>query len=168
MTIRDDLPSLFAFNRWADVKVIEAARRLRAEDYPREPAPGWASVRATLVHMFDAATVWARRLDGLEVTSRRAEEEVPTLDDAERLMGEGHEAFDRLVAAVTPEQLASSFTYRNIQGVTYRAPLWAVYRHVANHATYHRGQVASKLKRFGVEAPATDLVLWAAEQTPQP
>ena len=46
-------------------------------------------------------------------------------------------------------------------------PPWAVLRHVVNHATYHRGQVASKLKRFGVEQPATDFVYWVFEQIPQ-
>jgi uncharacterized damage-inducible protein DinB len=42
-----------------------------------------------------------------------------------------------------------------------------VLRHVVNHTTYHRGQVASKLKRFGVVQPETDLVVWAIERWPQ-
>jgi uncharacterized damage-inducible protein DinB len=42
-----------------------------------------------------------------------------------------------------------------------------VLRHVVNHSTYHRGQVASKLKRFGVEQPLTDFVFWVMEQAPQ-
>ena len=40
-------------------------------------------------------------------------------------------------------------------------------RHIVNHTTYHRGQVASKLKRFGVQQAETDLVYWAFEQIPQ-
>jgi len=43
-------------------------------------------------------------------------------------------------------------------------PPWAILRHVVNHSSYHRGQVASKLKRFGIEQPATDLLFWAIEQ----
>jgi uncharacterized damage-inducible protein DinB len=43
-----------------------------------------------------------------------------------------------------------------------------VLRHVVNHTTYHRGQVASKLKRFGVQQAETDLTFWAREQVPQP
>jgi uncharacterized damage-inducible protein DinB len=42
-----------------------------------------------------------------------------------------------------------------------------VLRHVVNHTTYHRGQVAAKLKRFGVQQPETDFVYWAMEQVPQ-
>jgi uncharacterized damage-inducible protein DinB len=46
-------------------------------------------------------------------------------------------------------------------------PPWVVLRHIVNHSTYHRGQVASKLKRLGIEQPATDFVFWAFEQIPQ-
>jgi len=40
-------------------------------------------------------------------------------------------------------------------------------RHIVNHSTYHRGQVASKLKRLGVEQPLTDFFFWVIEQIPQ-
>jgi uncharacterized damage-inducible protein DinB len=40
-------------------------------------------------------------------------------------------------------------------------------RYIVNHSTYHRGQVASKLKRLEVEQPPTDFVDWAFEQVPQ-
>jgi len=54
------------------------------------------------------------------------------------------------------------------RGRTTVLPPWAVLRHVVNHTTYHRGQVASKLKRLGVQQADTDLVYWVKEQTPQP
>ena len=40
-------------------------------------------------------------------------------------------------------------------------------QYIVNHSTYHRGQVASKLKRFGIEQPITDFFFWAIEQIPQ-
>jgi uncharacterized damage-inducible protein DinB len=46
-------------------------------------------------------------------------------------------------------------------------PPWAVLRHVVNHTTYHRGQVASKLKRFGIQQAETDLAIFMTEQAPQ-
>jgi uncharacterized damage-inducible protein DinB len=48
------------------------------------------------------------------------------------------------------------------------SPLWTALRHVVNHVTYHQGQVASKLARLGLEAPITDYLYYAIEQTPQP
>ena len=45
--------------------------------------------------------------------------------------------------------------------------LWAILRHIVNHSTYHRGQIASKLKQFGIEQPNTDFFWWTIEQIPQ-
>jgi uncharacterized damage-inducible protein DinB len=163
--MRDDLSSLHAFNRWADGRVLDAARKLTPEQYVQEPAPGWTSVRATLVHVAGATDIWARRLQGETPAARATEADVPTIDDVVRLFARGHDTFDRLIAALTPEQLESVWSYRNFEGKDLRLPLWAVYRHVVNHASYHRGQVASKLGRLGVTPPSTDLVVWAIEQT---
>jgi uncharacterized damage-inducible protein DinB len=165
--LADDLPSLFAFNRWADETVLEALRGLAPEDYCREPVPGWASVRATAVHVADALNVWARRLGGETPTRRATEDEYPTVDELARYFRAGHDAFDRLVATTSPEALAGVWETRDLAGTLYRQPLWSVYRHVVNHGTYHRGQIAAKLKRLGVDLPPTDLVAWARLNTPQ-
>lgn len=163
--IPDDLTSLYAYNRWANDRVLAAARQLSADQYVQEPAPGWTSVRATLVHVADATLIWSRRIAGAPVAGRAAEADVPTLDDAARLFSQAHDAFDRLLPTLTPERLSAIWSYRNLEGKEFRLPLWAVLRHVVNHATYHRGQVASKLKRLGVDPPSTDLVVWAIERT---
>jgi uncharacterized damage-inducible protein DinB len=56
---------------------------------------------------------------------------------------------------MTREWLNTLLTLRR-WGRTATLPPWAMLRHIVNHSTYHRGQVASKLKRFGVEQPVTD------------
>lgn len=163
--MNDDLASLFAFNRWADDRFVTAIRQLTPEQYTQEPVPGWASVRSSLVHIAAATSLWARRLQGEDVRTLLTETEVPTLDDAVRLLAEGYDAFDALLAAATPEKLAAIWTSRDLKGNERKMPFWAVYRHVVNHATYHRGQIASKLRRLGITPPFTDLVLWAVERT---
>jgi len=165
--MQDDLNSLYAFNRWADQRILEKVRLLSFEQYTQEPVPGWSSVRATLVHVAGATLIWARRLEGELITARPTEDEYPSLADVEQLLTKGHAAFGRLLTTLTPERLNTIWSYRNLSGQECRTPLWAVYRHVVNHATYHRGQIASKLGRFGIDPPFTDLVFWATEQTPQ-
>src|SRR5262249_35916948 len=108
--------------------------------------------------------VWARRIEGQAVTARAGEAEFPTIDDAAALLDRGHEAFDRLIATLPPERLAATWTYRNFEGKELSLPLWAVFRHVVNHATYHRGRIAAKSGRLGAAPPMTDFVLWAIEQ----
>jgi uncharacterized damage-inducible protein DinB len=165
--MQDDLKSLFAYNRWANDRVLSACRALGPDQYDGEPVPGWGSVRSTLVHLADATWIWARRIEGEPVAGRQTEAEVPTLDDAARLLARGQDAFERLVdtLAADPGRLAAIWSYRNFEGKALELPLWAVFRHVVNHATYHRGQIASKFGRMGVTPAPTDLVLWAIEKS---
>jgi uncharacterized damage-inducible protein DinB len=167
LMIRDELKSLLAYNRWADERVMQAVRRLTPEQYVQAPAPGWSSVRATLLHGADASWIWARRLRGETVTARTTESEAPRVEDAAALLAQAHEALEQALDLRSPEQLAAAWSYRNFQGKDTTLPLWAVFRHIVNHATYHRGQIASKLKLLGIEPPVTDLLVWAIEQTPQ-
>ncbi len=160
--MNDDLVSLFAYNRWADRRVLDACRNLTAAQYAADPVPGWTSVRSSLVHIAVVIDGWVRGLTGEIVESVPTEDEMPTVDDVARLLDRAHQTFDGLMPSLTPERLAAPTTLR--KGTrSVRLPPWVVLRHVVNHSTYHRGQVASKLKRLGVEPPATDLVFWAFE-----
>ncbi len=164
----DDLASILAYNRWADVKLLGACRAVPPDRYGAEVAPGWASLRSTIAHIAAGTDLWTRRFLGEPTGGFVPEAELATPDDAARLLASAHDNLDRFVAGSTPERLSSPFTYRNIQGKVLTLPLWAALRHVVNHETYHRGQAASKLRRLGFEPPITDLSLWAFERTPQP
>lgn len=165
MNIQDDLPSLFAYTRWADDRVLAACGKLSAADYTREPAPGWSSLRSTLVHLAGATEAWARRLSGETVAAMPTEDEVPMLADASRMLLHAHEKLARILGELTPELRAEVWSYKNLRGEPKRVPRWAVLRHIVNHGTYHRGQIASKLRLLGHEPPQTDLILWGIEST---
>src|SRR5262245_27590085 len=164
--MQDDVVAWFAYDRWANAKVFDACRKLTAEQYVAEPVPGWSSVRSTVYHIV-LATEWnLRSLAGDPDTSIPAEADMATVDDAARLLERAYGRFEALRPALTPEGLNK---LRTVGRPPYTAslPPWAILRHIVNHSSYHRGQVASKLKRFGIELPITDFYFWAAEQIPQ-
>jgi uncharacterized damage-inducible protein DinB len=82
------------------------------------------------------------------------------------LLERAYRRFEGLRPTLTPERLNTVLTLRR-RGRTATLPPWAMLRHIVNHSTYHRGQVAAKLKRFGIEQPATDFFFWVIEQIPQ-
>jgi uncharacterized damage-inducible protein DinB len=164
--MKDDFASLFAFNRWANGKMLDACRKLTPEQYAAEPVPGWPPVRQTVYHIAVVTDGWLRRLANDPDQSFPAEAEVATPDDAARILERAYRTLDAVLPTLTPELLATPRTFTG-RGRTAVLPPWVVLRHVVNHTTYHRGQVASKLKRFGVQQAETDLVYWALEQVPQ-
>lgn len=167
----DDFASLFLYHRDADERFLDACRGLTPEQYA-EPEPfeaGWPSIRSVIVHLAGANDIWARRLLGETPSHRPTEADLPTLDDAAGLLISAHDRFaNGVVPGLTPERLAASWTYRDLSGKARATPLWAVLRHVVNHGTYHRGQLASKLGRKGLAPPVTDLVVWASEHADRP
>ena len=94
------------------------------------------------------------------------EADLATVDDAAQLLETAYRRFKELRPTLTPERLNTVLTLRR-RGRTATLPPWAMLRHIVNHSTYHRGQVASKLKRFGIEQPVTDFLFWVIEQIPQ-
>ena len=167
--MQDDIVVLFAYDRWANRKVFDACRKLTAEQYVAEPVPGWSSVRSTISHIAWVTDLHLRTLSGDTDQSIPTEADLVTVDDAARLLERAYRRFEELRPTLTPERLNTVLTLSAI-GRTFTLPRWAMLRHIVNHSTYHRGQVASKLKRFGgggIEQPSTDFFFWAIEQVPQ-
>jgi uncharacterized damage-inducible protein DinB len=165
--MHDDFASLYAFNRWANGKMLDACRKLAPEQYAAEPVPGWGSVRSTVYHIAVVTDGWLRTLANDPDLNMPTEAEVQTIDDAARILERAYRTVDSVLPTLTPELLTTprAFT-RGTRTAVF--PPWLVLRHVVNHTTYHRGQVASKLKRFGIQQAETDLVYWHREQVPQP
>jgi uncharacterized damage-inducible protein DinB len=164
--MQDDVVALFAYDRWANTKVLDACRKLTAEQYVAEPVPGWSSVRSTLYHITWVTEFHLRTLAGDPDDSIPTEADLPTVDDAARLLERAYRHFEELRPTLTPERLNTLLTVRG-RGYTFTLPRWAMLRHIVNHSTYHRGQVASKLKRFGIEQQISDFFFWVIEQIPQ-
>jgi uncharacterized damage-inducible protein DinB len=170
--MQDDIAALFAYDRWANTKVLDACRKLTAEQYIAEPVPGWSSVRSTISHITLVTELHLRTLAGDSIDSIPTEADLATVDDAAGLLERAYRRFEELRPTLMPERLNTMLTLRGrddrIGDYTFTLPRWAMLRHIVNHSTYHRGQVASKLKRFGIEPPNTDFFFWAVEQTPPP
>jgi uncharacterized damage-inducible protein DinB len=164
--MQDDIVALFAYDRWANRRVLDACRKLTTKQYGAEPAPGWSSVRSTLAHIALATAFNLRTLASDPDDRMPTEADLATVDDAARLLERAYRRFEELRPTLTPERLNTVLTLRR-RGRTATLPPWAMLRHIVNHATYHRGQVAAKLKRFGIDQPATDFFFWVIEQIPQ-
>lgn len=164
--MQDDVVALFRYDRWANTTVLDACRKLTAEQYVAEPVPGCLSVRSTISHIALATVFNLRSLASDPDDSIPTEADLTTVDDTARLLERAYRRFEELQPTLMPEWLNTLLTLRAI-GRTFTLPRWAILRHIVNHSSYHRGQIASKLKRFGIEQPITDFFWWMIEQIPQ-
>lgn len=167
MLITDDDAGSYAYNRWANERVLKSCAQLTPEEYARPLGSGWSSVRDTLVHIASATRAWHDRFHGHSTDRLLTGADLPTLGEAEKLLLEASADMEEFVLSTPAGRRGEILTYRNLKGETRKVYYWAVFHHVVNHATYHRGQIATMVRMLGHDPKPTDLVFWAILNTPQ-
>ena len=67
------------------------------------------------------------------------------------------------LAQLTDADLERVVSYRGSDGQAFSHPLGHLMRHVVNHSTYHRGQLATLLRQMGHTPPNTDFTRYLRE-----
>jgi uncharacterized damage-inducible protein DinB len=83
-----------------------------------------------------------------------------TLDEVNALVDESHAGLREYVSIITEDAVESELDYSDSRGNQNRRPLWQLMTHVANHGTYHRGEIAGALTALGSSPGDLDFVLW--------
>jgi uncharacterized damage-inducible protein DinB len=135
---------------WADRRVLSALR-------VAEPlAP---DLRDLFAHLVAAEWLWLDRAEG-----RAARLEVwpeLELEAMARELDAAHEGWRALIARVTEAELDAPVAYVNSNAQAFETPLVDIVLHVVHHGSYHRGQLATRLRLAGHEPAASDLIGFA-------
>ena len=99
--MQDDVVALFAYDRWANTKVLDACRKLTAEQYVAEPVPGWSSVRSTIYHIAMATEFNLRTLASDPDDRIPTEADLATVDDVAQLLERAYRRFEDLRPTLT-------------------------------------------------------------------
>jgi uncharacterized damage-inducible protein DinB len=101
--MQDDAVALFAYDRWANRKLLDACRQLTAEQYVAEPVPGWSSVRSTINHIALATEVNLCTLADAQDDRIPPEADLVTVDDVAQLLERSYRRFEELRPTLAPE-----------------------------------------------------------------
>jgi uncharacterized damage-inducible protein DinB len=157
---RDDIQLLYRYNRWANATVLKSVAPLSAEQLSRKLGGSFPSIRETLVHIMGAEWIWLRRWKGTSPTALLNAAEFPDLDSIKARWPEIEGEQMEFVSQVTDASLNETLKYINLKGQTYLYPLGRTMQHLANHGSYHRGQVTNFLRQQGVQPVSTDLLVY--------
>lgn len=67
-------------------------------------------------------------------------------------------------ASLTDGHLDQPVSYGLFNGTIDSQPLETLVRHITNHSTYHRGQIATFMRQLGHKPVSTDLIVFARER----
>jgi uncharacterized damage-inducible protein DinB len=147
------------YNRWMNRKVYDAASTLTDAQRREDRKAFFGSAHGTLNHLLYGDLAWLGRFVNGEPRAFIADKELHG-DFAD--LRSAREALDdetvRWAGQVTDGWLAAPFTYiSNIDKQPRTKPAWILVTHMFNHATHHRGQLATLLTQFGLDIGVTDL-----------
>ena len=166
----DDIHILYEYDRWANRRALQQVSSLTPEQFMRDLGGSFPSVRHTLLHILGGEWIWLRywKLShpGLAVlsdlrTQRDAifkSEAFPNLDALRPKWMEVEAEMSDFVQALTAESLDRVLPVRGTQ-----LKLAHILQHVANHSTYHRGQLALMMRQLGAVPLPTDFHVFLAE-----
>lgn len=159
----NEVRTLFAFNRWANDRILDAVRPLNLNEFTRDLRTSHVSVRGTLVHMLWSEWVWFRRWQGESPKILISDDEY---EDVESIASQWHD-LDRerqqFLDTLGDADLERVFGYENRMDEHWEYPLVSSMQHVVNHSSYHRGQVVTLLRQLGKTPPVTDFLVFFDE-----
>ncbi len=161
MNDAETLRFMWRYMIYADQQIMAAARTLSDEGYDRKQNMSWGSVHKLLAHALTAQRVWLERLRGHVMVYPN--DPPPPREQLESVWGEIHQGLLAFAEVQTTETLQNTIRSRNRSGVEFEMPVWSVMHHVADHATYHRGQLNSMIKLAGGQPSAVMLYTYCIE-----
>jgi uncharacterized damage-inducible protein DinB len=152
----------FAYNNWADQRLLDAAAKLSPEELTRDFGTADKSVLGTLVHVFGAERLWLARFHG--------ELNPPFISDADRSLAVLEndwpalaERWNLWLNTLTDEAASGFLSYKDMRGNPWKQRVGILVLHVVNHGTHHRGQAAGFLRALGHVPPPLDLSAYDRE-----
>ncbi len=153
-----DIRLLFAYNDWANQRVMDQAAQLSSEQY-LAPAPvPMGSLLGTLAHTLVAEVIWRLRWEGQWPIVVDDIEAYQTYDELAARWQVEAAALRDFVADLTDEDLLRTVHYQNSKGTTFQQTLWHLMAHMINHGTQHRSEAAILLTSAGHSPGELDLI----------
>jgi uncharacterized damage-inducible protein DinB len=167
---KDDIQLLYEYDRWANHRVLQAASTLNSEEFTRDLGGSFRSVRDTLVHIIRSEQGWLTCWNEPSPsptfvidfwTQHNAlfnPNAFPDLAAVQLKWTEVEREQVDFVNRVTNESLQRMLPVRATQ-----ISLAHLMQHLANHSTYHRGQVTLMTRQLHKEPLETDFAMFLME-----
>ena len=164
MLVLADLQRLLKFNEWANARVFDAIAALTPEQLSKDLGSSFPTVALTAAHMVAGEWIWLQRWLGVSNSTFPDWASSSDIENLRRRLSEIERDRAAFIAGLTDADLLKPRPYKLMSGLEDQQPLDVMLTHVVNHATYHRGQIATFFRQLGLKPIGTDFITFAREK----
>ena len=160
--MKDYLRFLYAYNHWANQRILDTCAQLTQEEFLRGEGSSTAnpSIRDTLVHTMGAQEIWLARWGGVSPTRVLDPKDFGTLALVREYWDQVEQHTRGFLAAVEENVLQEMMHYTNTRGQPFVYLRWQTMVHQVNHATQHRSEIALLLTQMNHSPGDLDLLVY--------
>lgn len=151
MNTIEHLRQLFAYNDWANRRIIIALKENKSE-----------KARKILAHLLITEKEYFERLYGKDSTGFDFWQEL-TLEDCGKLARETADAYEKILRRFEEEGLDLIAKYKTSEGAAYENTFRELFTHVLTHSSIHRGNIVLKMREEGFAPPKIDYIVYLRE-----
>lgn len=153
------------YNLWATQRLLSVVALLTEEQQQKILPASFGSLKKTLLHIWDAESIWWQRMklqERILAPSENFEGEITMLINE---ILEQSKKWKDWTEGASEMMLEHVLQYHNTKKEYFKQPLWQIVFHVFNHTNYHRGQLVNMLRQLNIEnIPTTDFIVWSRQK----
>jgi uncharacterized damage-inducible protein DinB len=153
---------LGGYHIWANQLLIDTINQLPDEKHKLEAVSSFSSLYLTVLHMWDAESIWWQRMKLNEHIKIPSLEFKGSMKELSLNLIHQNRQWQEWIINAGEHMLQHEFKYHNSKRESFKQPVYKMIMHLFNHGTYHRGQLVTILRQIGIEKiPQTDFIVWS-------
>ncbi len=157
----DLLKKYATYNLWANERIINILNSLPEDLLCKELKSSFRSISRTVLHMYDAETIWLKRLEGQSLNNWPSENFNGTSFEALPLLENASKSIRDYVNNIFVKRIYDECTFKSFAGTEFTIKVHDIIQHCMNHSTFHRGQIVTMLRELDItELPSTDYIAY--------
>jgi uncharacterized damage-inducible protein DinB len=154
-----------AYHIWANGLLMDAIAQLDPETQNKEVPSSFPSLFKTILHIWDAESIWWQRMKLQERIIRPSDNFNGDFKELSQQLLNQDKQWQDWINNAQEHMLQHVFLYQNSKREQFKQPLYQMLLHIFNHGTYHRGQLVNIMRQLNIsKIPPTDFIIWSRKR----
>jgi uncharacterized damage-inducible protein DinB len=153
------------YNAWANESLVNLFRSVDDALISQELISSFPSIRTTLLHIWDAESLWLERLSGNSPTHFPSKNFHGTNEDVFTEVVKTSNKLIEFIETRPAPFFRDRLTFRTISPPRdFKESVTDMAHHCLNHSTFHRGQLVVMCRQLNImPIPSTDYIMYVRE-----